>query len=794
MNTLWYEQEARQWEEALPLGNGRIGAMVYSGVKTEKLCLNDDTLWSGYPKDHNIPDGAKHYKIAQNLALQGKYDEAQKHIESYMLSKNSERYLPMGDLILEMENFDTEVTAYRRELDLETATHTLTYVQNGIEFIRESFISTPDQVLVMRLTTNTPGSLNLIAKMECQLHHQVITTRSSRNFYQNPSEVSATAQPPVGAKNEFLFAPLHNESSLMLNGIAEGHNEPDPAKQGIKFAVIANFTITDGTIGQENSTLCIKNATEIVIHLCCRTNFVNPFIPPSLANLPYLEDVKKDIQNASAIDFITLKSRHIVDYQTLYNRVNIDFGKSNSHIPTPKRLDGWDKPDEDPGLFALLFQYGRYLMISGSRPGTQPLNLQGIWNPHFYAPWSSNYTTNINAEMNYWPAEITNLPECHEPLIDFIQNLRTTGAKTAKVHYNASGFTIHHNSDIWAMATPVEPVEGGARWAFWPLGAGWLSAHVFGHYQYNMDKRYLETIAYPIIKDAARFFLDVLVEDEDGTLIFAPSTSPENDFEYAGGAYSVSKTTTMTAAIIRETLQNAVNCCTILNTDMEFLAEAKTALDRLPAYKIGSRGELFEWNEELPEHEPSHRHTSHLYPLYPGYEITPNTPLAAACARTLELRGEESTGWALAWRICLYARLLDKERAFSFLQKQVRPCEGWRGGCYPNMLGSHPPFQIDSNFGATAGIAELLLQSPRPGVVHLLPALPKELSTGYVKGLRAKGGVTVNIIFEQGKIKKAELVLDNHLPANDFIVMYNETEQTAHLEPGITYEINLLKQ
>jgi len=760
MNTLWYDKEAQIWEEALPLGNGRIAAMVYSGVNVEKLSLNDDTLWSGYPQDHNILDGAKHYKIAQNLALQGRYDEAQKHIEAHLLSKNTERYLPMGDLVLEMEAYDAKAIAYRRELDLENATHVLTYVKNDIEFKRESFISTPDQVLVMRLTTNTPGTLSITAKFECQLHHKITT----------------------------------GQNTLTIDGITEGYNEPDPKKQGIKFAAIASFAITNGTINQDDSTLCIKNATEIVIRLCCRTNFAGPFTPPSIANLPYMKHVKEDIRDASAIGFTMLKSRHIIDYQTLYNRVDISFGKSLSHLPTPKRLDGWNTPDEDPGLFALLFQYGRYLMISGSRPGTQPLNLQGIWNPHFYAPWSSNYTTNINVEMNYWPAEVTNLSECHQPLISFIQNLRLTGAQTAKLHYGARGFTLHHNSDIWAMTTPVEPVEGGARWAFWPLGAGWLSVHAFDHYQYNMDKDYLKTVAYPILKDATRFFLDILIEDEEGTLIFAPSTSPENDFVYAGGQYSVSKTTTMTTAIIRETLQNTITCCNILNTDPELTAEIKTALNRLPAYKIGSRGELLEWSEELPEHEPSHRHTSHLYPLYPGCEIAPNTPLATACARTLELRGEESTGWALAWRICLYARLQDKERAFSFLQKQVRPCEGWRGGCYPNMFGSHPPFQIDSNFGATAGIAELLLQSPRPGVIHLIPALPKILSTGYVKGLRAKGGVTVSIIFVQGEIKKAELMLDNHLPANDFTIMYNRTEKTVRLNPGVVYEINLLKQ
>ena len=756
MNTLWYQSEAKVWDEALPLGNGRIGAMVFSGVSSEKICLNDDTLWSGYPKDHNIPGAAEDYKIAQQLAMEGKYKEAQELIEARLLGENTERYLPMGDLILEMDEHEAEITNYRRELNLENAIHTLQYTNaEGIEYKRESFISAPDQVLVTRLTTNNPCNLNLTARFESKLHH-IITVKGK---------------------------------SMIIDGMTEGHDETDPTKQGIRFAAIANFEITGGTTMQENSTLRIQDATEITIRLCCRTNFADSFTPPGVANIPYFHKTEKDLETALIHNYQTLKTRHIDDYQALYNRVDINFGKSLSHMPTPQRLDGWDSTENDPDIFALLFQYGRYLMISGSRPGTQALNLQGIWNPHMFPPWNSDYTTNINAEMNYWPAEVTNLSECHEPLISLITRLRTTGAKTAKLHYNAGGFTVNHNTDIWAMSTPVESVPTCARWAFWPLGAGWLSAHAFDHYQYNMDEKYLRDTAFPIVKDAARFFLDVLVEDTDGTLIFAPSTSPENEFIHAGGNYSVSKTATMTTAIIKETLQNAITCCKILDTDPQFKAEAQAALDRLPAYKIGSRGELLEWSEELPEAEPTHRHTSHLYPLYPGNEIVPNTPLADACAKTLELRGEESTGWALAWRICLYARMLDSERAFSFLKKQVRPCEGWRGGCYPNMFGSHPPFQIDSNFGATAGIAEMLLQSPRPGVIHLLPALPKVLSTGYVKGLRAKGGITVSIYLENGQLKKAELELDKHLSAREVTIIHKSQQTSIKLESGIVTTI-----
>jgi alpha-L-fucosidase 2 len=406
---------------------------------------------------------------------------------------------------------------------------------------------------------------------------------------------------------------------------------------------------------------------------------------------------------------------------------------------------------------------------------------------------------NINTEMNYWPAEVANLSECHEPLFDFIDRLRKTGAQTAKINYNAGGFTVHHNSDLWAHSSPVgEKRKGTAVYAFWPMAAGWLSAHAFDRYLFTLDKVFLRDIAWPILRDAARFYLDVLVEDADGTLIFTPSTSPENLFLYkessdAGpSACAVSKTATMTTAIIRETLSNVVCCCDILGADSEggegifasMRKEARQALERLPDYNIGSRGELLEWSEELPENEPAHRHTSHLYPLYPGMEIKANTPLADACARTLELRGPEGTGWALAWRVNLWARMQKSEEVFNCLKKQLRPATESVGGCYPNLFGAHPPFQIDSNFGACAGIAEMLLQSSAESELHLLPALPKALGTGYVKGLRARGGVTVSINFSNGKLDRAELTLDAHLPGQGFQVIYDGHKRKVDLQPG----------
>ena len=755
MNSLWYNTPAATWEEALPLGNGRIGAMVHSGVAIEKLCLNEDTLWSGYPQDHNLPHAAEIYKTARQLAMDNKYKEAQELIEENFLCTRTQKYLPLGDLILEMQGHSGQYSNYRRELCLETATHTLKYELGGVEYRRECFISAPDQVLVMRITASCENAISLRAKLDSQLSQLYHSTE---------------------------------DNAILMSGITEGENEPDPSKQGIEFAALAHFEHIGGTAIFENSTLLIENATEVIIRFACRTNFRNSFTPPRTARVPYLQTAELDIEMSLDFDYETLKSRHIADYQPLFNRVDINLGTSLTHLPITERLARWENIENDPGIFALLFQYGRYLMISGSRPGTRPLNLQGIWSPHIDPPWSSNYTVNINAEMNYWPAEVANLAECHKPLISFINDLRTTGAKTARLHYGAGGFVVHHNSDIWAFSTPVDTGKPGqARWSFWPLGAGWLSAHAFYHYEYNMYENYLRNTAFPIIKDAARFFLDVLVEDIDGTLIFAPSTSPENDFLLNDEPLAVSKTTTMTTAIVKETLQNAIKCCKILDIEPEFAAEAEAALSKLPAYQIGTQGELLEWSEEYPEREPHHRHNSHLYPLYPANEITPGTPLAAACAKTLDLRGEEGTGWALAWRICLWARLLNGERAYAFLRKQLRLSVGRLGGCYPNLFGAHPPFQIDSNFGAITGIAEMLLQSPQPGVIHLLPALPKALHTGYAKGLRAKGGTTVDIYFENGELKKASVTLDAHLPAAEFTIMYKDESKTILLTPGNTY-------
>ena len=772
MHQLWYDKAASFWEEALPLGNGRIGAMVWSGTSLERISLNEDSLWSGYPQDHNIPGAAEHYAKARDLALAGKYPESQEVIEAHMLGHYTQCYLPLGELQLHFPAVG-DISGYRRMLDLKTATSTMTYTQNDVAYTRESFVTAEDQAFVMRISSDKPGMVSFNAQFTCQLR---------------------------------AYATAMDTSKLILDGIAPSEGRPaylqvnnpiiykeEESKRGMRFMALADFQTEGGEVYANGGMIYVKGADSVVIKLCTRTSYNGPFKHPYLEGVPYADICRGDLESVSNLDFKTLRDRHIADYQKLYTRVEIDFGPGCDDCPLDERLERWECSEKDPALFALLFQYGRYLMISSSRPGTLPSNLQGIWNQHLRAPWSGNFTININTEMNYWPAETVNLSECHEPLLDFLQNLRVTGSKTACTHYGARGFTAHHNSDIWCLSNPVgEGNKGTAVYAFWPLSGGWLSAHAFEHYAYTLDKGFLKERGWPIIRDAARFYLDVMIEDSDGTLVFAPSTSPENQFIFEGKRCPLSKTTAMTIAIIKETLTNAVHCCDILDIEPAFKKEVSIALTKMPEYKIGSRGELLEWSEEWPEAEPEHRHHSHLYPLYPGHEITlEHTPvLAKACKKTLDLRGEESTGWALAWRINLWARLRESERAFALLKKQLRPAVSNQtvytsgGGCYPNLFGAHPPFQIDSNFGACAGIAELLLQS-RDDIIILLPTLPKALGSGSVKGLRARGGISVSIDFNDRKVVKAELELDAGLEERRLKLLYNGKEIDVSLKPGI---------
>ena len=542
---LWYKKPAAYWEEALPLGNGRLGAMVWSGVEQEKISLNEDSLWSGYPQSHDIPGAEKYYEEARRLAREKKYCEAQALIEENVLGQYTQSYLPLGELILDMVHPEGEVSDYRRWLDLEKAMCGLRYSVGNVSYAREAFVSAPDQVMMMRISADKAGKVSLRAGYTCQLRATVST----------------------------------EDGCMVLDGIAPSQVDPsyvnsedpviyeeDPKKKGMRFCAMLTIRQKGGTVRQLPEGLEVAGADSVTLYLAARTSFDGPFRQPFLEGKPYRENCLKDLRAVGESGYDALAARHVEDYRVYFDRVRIDLGAGREELPTPERLADWEQ-DVDPARYALLFQYGRYLLIASSRPGTLPANLQGIWNQHLRAPWSSNYTVNINTEMNYWAAETANLAQMHEPLMEFLDNLRVSGARTARTHYGAGGFVAHHNSDIWCLSNPVgNRGKGTAVYAFWPLSAGWLSAHAYDHYLFSGDEEFLRRTGYPIIRDAARFFLDVLSENEEGKLIFSPSTSPENNFLYGGKRCAVSETTTMTMAIVRETLGNAASCCRILGT------------------------------------------------------------------------------------------------------------------------------------------------------------------------------------------------------------------------------------
>jgi alpha-L-fucosidase 2 len=765
---LWYEAPAAHWEEALPMGNGRIGAMAWAGPRADMFSLNEDTLWSGYPRDPGPPGASVHYRAARELARQGRLPEAQRLLEERFLGSFTEGYLPLGDLELLFPDIDERaVSGYRRSLGLTDAVCGAAFSHGGIAYRREAFVSHPAQAMAVRISADTPGRVSFSARFSCQLMH--------------------------GARAE--------GSRLYLEGRCPSHVEPayidcaepvlyddDGPRKGMSFFAALDVAAQGGRVTARGDSLSVEGADCAVLLFAARTSFAGHDKHPHLQGLDPRGRCLRDLEAASGRTYDELKAAHIDDYRKLFGRVGLSFGPGLDHLPTDRRLGRKDKTG-DASLYALLFHYGRYLLISCSRPGTLAANLQGIWNREVRPPWSSNYTVNINTQMNYWPAESCNLSELHEPLFDLLGAVAVTGAKAAKSYYGASGFTAHHNIDIWAHPGPVGGGrKGAASYAFWPMSAGWLCAHLMERYRFTRDKAFLEKRAFPLICGAARFFLDVLAEDGAGRLAFCPTTSPENSFELGGEACAVSASATMTEAIVAEVLGAAVFCCGLFGQEPGLRERASAALGRMPAYRIGAAGQLLEWDKDYPEHEPRHRHTSHLYPLYPGHGISPGAApgLAEACRKSLLLRGDEGTGWALAWRVNLWARLGEGDRAFALLTRQLRltlPGQtGEAGGSYANLFGAHPPFQIDSNFGAAAGIAEMLLQSGE-GWLRLLPALPKALPEGHVSGLRARGGCEVDIRFRGGALEEACI---RRVFAGDpgLKVIYGKSELPFDLRPG----------